>query len=440
MYLNKTRALNILFVGTLLVLLYISSLYNYLLFHSLVEIFSICIAFSIFLITWNSKEFIKNNLLLIIGISYLFIGMLDLLHTLSYKGMNIFTDYDYYANQLWIATRFLESITMLSSFAFLKHKKILNAYILFTIYLIVSSVIVASIFYWKIFPICFIDGVGLTQFKIVSEYIISFILLFALILSWYYRNYFDNLIYKYIASSIIFTILSELAFTFYISNYGFSNMIGHYLKLFSFYFIYKAIIEKAIKEPFKSIFNELHNQVNKDALTGLFNHGYLYEKLIEEIKISSQTNKPFSIIMLDVDHFKRINDVYGHVKGDDTLLRISNVIKKTTRTTDIAGRYGGEEFMVILPNTNIKNCYIVAEKIRNEVKRNDFCDDGTIITISAGIAEFNHLLKDGELSSITALTQNFVNIADSNLYKAKSGGRDMTFGLETLTTLTELGT
>lgn len=89
-------------LATILVGLYFTSRINYLLFHSLAEIFSIVVAFSLFMIAWNSRQYIRNPYLLFIGIAYLFIGILDLLHTLAYKGMPVFTDYDFYANQLWI--------------------------------------------------------------------------------------------------------------------------------------------------------------------------------------------------------------------------------------------------------------------------------------------------------------------------------------------------
>ena len=357
MVMNKEKIINIVFIFIILLGLNITSKYNYLLFHSLAEIFSVCIAFTIFLLTWNSKHLLKNNFLIMIGIAYLFIGFLDLLHTLSYKGMNIFADYDYYANQLWIATRFLESITIIVSFLLLNYRKQMNAYFIFVIYLTITVGIILSVFYWRNFPVCFIDGVGLTKFKIISEYIISAILLIALVISHRYREYFDNRIYKYIAYSIFFTILSELSFTLYISNYGFANMVGHYFKIFSFYLMYKTIIEKGIKEPTNSIFKELKNQVNTDGLTGLYNYRFLYERLEEEIKRSLRDHTPFSIIIFDVDHFKLINDLYGHVKGDEALLGIGSYIKELTRNTDIVGRYGGEEFMVILPNTTLQNCY-----------------------------------------------------------------------------------
>lgn len=424
MSIRKSQLTQLLSISIVLAFLYYTSLYNYLLFHTLAEFFSICIAFTIFVITWNSKKFLKNNLLIILGIAYLFIGGLDLLHTLSYKGMNIFTDYDYYANQLWIATRFVESITILSSFFLIKYKKTLNFNFLFILYSTITSLIIFSIFIWKTFPVCFIDDTGLTEFKVVSEYVISTILLSALIVSYFYRAFFNKQIYQYISISIIFTILSELSFTFYISNYGFSNLVGHFFKIISFYLIYKAIIEKAIKEPHETIFNDLQKQVVTDGLTGLYNHRYLYDKLIEEIQLSRRTDIPFSIILFDVDFFKNINDTYGHVQGDEALKSIATILKTNTRLTDIVGRYGGEEFLIILPNTNKESAYHLAEKIRKEISKADFCENATKISLSGGIAEFNSFFKGDESQIHTILARNLVDQADSYLYKAKSSGRD----------------
>ncbi len=428
MTIEKSKLVNIIFILLILIALNITSKVNYLLFHSLAEIFSICIALTIFLLTWNSKQFLKNNFLIVMGIAYLFIGFLDLLHTLSYKGMNIFTDYDYYANQLWIATRYMESITIVGSFLLLNYKKIINTYLIFAGYLMMTLLIITSIFYWRNFPICFVDGIGLTQFKIISEYIISFILLISLVISYFYRKYFDNQIYKYIVFSILFTILSELSFTLYISNYGFSNMVGHYFKIFSFYLIYKAVIEKGIREPNQSIFMELQSQANTDGLTSLYNYKFLYHKLGEEINRTLQTENPFSIIIIDVDHFKKVNDLFGHLKGDEILQEIAHLIKLHTRNTDIVGRYGGEEFMVILSNTTLKNCYAIAEKIRASMSEINSCGIDFKITISAGIAQFDSACKKDNYQSISNMASQLVDVADSNLYQAKANGRDKTIG------------
>ncbi len=239
-----------------LVGVYLTSLYSYLLFHSLAEIFSVIIAISIFATLWNSRRFIDNNYLLIIGIAYLFIGGLDLIHTLTYKGMGIFTGYD--ANlptQLWIAARYLESLSLFTA-TFCINRKV-KANVIFFIYTAIFSLALLSIFYWQIFPDCFIEGSGLTLFKKISEYIISLILVASIVTLRRRRSKFEGDIFRLIVASIILTIGAELAFTFYVSVYGFSNLIGHYFKILSFYFLYKAIIETGINKPYNLIFSSL---------------------------------------------------------------------------------------------------------------------------------------------------------------------------------------
>ncbi len=242
----------------LVFLYYLSSVEKYyLLFHSLVELFSIIIACMVFVIAWISYKYSQNNYLLIIGIAYLFIGMLDLLHTLSYKGMNIFLEYDFYANQIWIATRYLESITLGVSLFAINIKKKINPYIIFTIFSGIFLIITLSVFVFKIFPICFVENEGQTLFKQVSEYIISAILILDIVLLKSFKRHFTNKIFNWLLFSLIFTILSELAFTYYTSNYGFLNVVGHYFKIFSFYLIFKALILSGIERPYDFLFRNL---------------------------------------------------------------------------------------------------------------------------------------------------------------------------------------
>ena len=240
----------------ILVGLYLTSLYNYLLFHSLVEIFSIFIACSIFLVAWNSRRFMDNNYLLFLGIAYLFVGGVDLIHTLAYRGMGIFTGYE--ANlptQLWISARYLESISLLVAPIFVA-RNIKKRFVL-TAYVLTFSIILGSIFYWRIFPDCFVEGLGLTTFKKVSEYLISLILIGSIVLLFKRKTAFDDNIFRLLIASIVLTICSELAFTFYISDYGFSNLTGHFLKFISFYLIYKSIVESGLVKPYSLLFRNL---------------------------------------------------------------------------------------------------------------------------------------------------------------------------------------
>jgi PAS domain S-box-containing protein len=270
------KAVTVLIFVSVTVGLYLTSLYHYLLFHCIAEIFSIIIACAVFMISWNSKEHTDNPYLVYLGIAYLFIGVLDLFHTLGYKGMKIFMDYDYYANQLWIGARGMESLTLLVFFSFAGSQKKLSYQSVIAIYTVITGLILVSVFYWKIFPVCFVEGQGLTPFKKISEYIICLILLCSGFALYQNREEFDDYIRQLMAWTIILTIFGELAFTFYIDNYGFSNLVGHYLKIASFYLVYKAIIVTGFKNPFDLMFKKLkdseirYRNLFNTALVGIF--------------------------------------------------------------------------------------------------------------------------------------------------------------------------
>ncbi len=242
--------------GAILAGLYLTSLYGYLLFHSLAEIFSITIACAIFMIAWNSRRFLDHPYLLFLGIAYLFVGGLDLLHTLSYKGMGVFPADD--ANlptQLWIAARYLQSISLLLSPLWINRK--LKANLILLVYAGFVALMLLAIFPWQVFPACFIEGQGLTPFKKISEYIISLILGTAIVLLLPRRKAFDPSVFHLLIGAILATIAAELAFTFYENVYGFFNLLGHLLKVVSFYLTYKALIETALGSPYDFLFRNL---------------------------------------------------------------------------------------------------------------------------------------------------------------------------------------
>ena len=252
---NKIK-INILIWILGLSALAVISRYNYLLFHGLAETFSIVIACGIFLFSWNTRDFQDNNYLLFLGISYLFVGTIDFFHTLAYKGMGVFPEYD--ANlptQLWIVARYMESICLMAAPYFLSRRlNLKNTLIFFSIF---SLLLVAAIFKKGVFPDCYIEGTGLTHFKIASEYIISSFLTISLVILSKNKNKFEIKVYRLIFSSILLTIGAELALTYYISVYGLSNMIGHLFKILSFYLIYKAVIETGLKRPYGFLFRNL---------------------------------------------------------------------------------------------------------------------------------------------------------------------------------------
>jgi len=143
--------------------------HNFLLFHSIAELFSIAVAWSVFLIIWNSRRLIQEDALLLVGIAYLFVGSIDLTHTLVYKGMGIFPGAQgaNQSAQLWIIARYMESFSLLL-FSFFTGRKI-KFWAVLVIYSAIMIFTILSVFIWKNFPDCFIDGSGLTPFKKNSE-------------------------------------------------------------------------------------------------------------------------------------------------------------------------------------------------------------------------------------------------------------------------------
>lgn len=254
--LSVPHAASIAGAGLCLAILYYANLYNFLLFHVLIEIFSVLVAFAIFLFAWNTRANIHNKSLVLLGAAFLAIGAVDLLHTLSYKGMGVFTGFG--ANtptQLWIAARYIQGITLAVAPLVVTFKISMTRTVFF--YVGILMLVIVTIFFWPIFPTCYVDGVGLTPFKKISEYIISTILLIGLVILSRRREHYDAIVFRQLVTSILLTIVSELMFTFYISVYGISNMVGHLFKLGAFWLIYKAIIETGLQRPYALLFREL---------------------------------------------------------------------------------------------------------------------------------------------------------------------------------------
>lgn len=157
----------------------------------------------------------------------------------------------------------------------------------------------------------------------------------------------------------------------------------------------------------------LHDKSIRDSLTNLYNHGHIYQTLENEIELIKTNNQFMSVMMLDIDHFKRINDKYGHQIGDEVLVAISDIIKKNIRSTDVIGRYGGEEFLVILPRTDVARASIIAERIRKSVEEFRMIDDNFKITVSIGLTQY----EGNDASTI-------IKKADKLLYRGKENGRN----------------
>ncbi|MCA1960770.1 MAG: hypothetical protein LDL33_08235, partial [Desulfomonile sp.] len=214
--------------------LYLTSRYHYLLFHTVAEVFTIIVAFGIFAVTWNAREFLRNNYLRFIGGAYLFVAGFDLVHAMSYEGMPMFQEYGpNLPTQLWIVARFLESCSLLIAPVFFHRRFRMD--IAVGVLAALSVLVCLAIFRWDVFPVCFVPGKGLTAFKIAGEYVICGILFLSIVGLLKHRDRFEPGVLKLVLWSIVITIGSEIMFTFYVGTYDLSNLVGHYLKVLSFY-------------------------------------------------------------------------------------------------------------------------------------------------------------------------------------------------------------
>jgi diguanylate cyclase (GGDEF)-like protein len=162
------------------------------------------------------------------------------------------------------------------------------------------------------------------------------------------------------------------------------------------------------------LFRRVQTQAMTDALTGLFNHGYFQDRLDREIKLAERNNENVSLILLDLDHLKRINDTLGHLCGDAALCHVASVMRSTVRETDVCSRYGGEEFVVILPQCERENAMTVADRLRAAIASTPVPKVGQV-TASIGVATY----PTGANSK-----EELVEMADRAMYLAKAAGRN----------------
>ena len=188
-------------------------------------------------------------------------------------------------------------------------------------------------------------------------------------------------------------------------------------------FIEENFFRTALKQAYVVIENSwLYNKVKRiaitDSLTGIYNRGFLQESLSKEFARAGRFNFSLAFLMIDIDYFKKLNDTYGHQKGDAVLRQAAQIFKANTRDYDIVGRYGGEEFSIILQQTKVEDGIKAAERIRNSFEEYNFGDKEKPLkaTISIGVSVY----PDTEIKSVEEL----IGKSDKALYKAKREGRN----------------
>lgn len=257
------RLIPLAIAATVLAGIALTRLHSYLLFHNFAEILSIVIGCGIFTVAWNARSFMESGYLLFLGIAYLGVAFLDLLHTLSYAGMGVFQGHDAdLPTQLWIAARYLQALSL--AFVITLPPRKMPAGYLVAGFSAAVGILIVTTFYWPVFPTCWDPEGGLTPFKKISEYIISAILIGTLIAIYFRRSRFDRLVAGFLGASILFMAGSEMAFTLYTDPYAAANMTGHLMKIVSSLLIYMAFVETGFKRPYSLLFRDL--QQSKESL------------------------------------------------------------------------------------------------------------------------------------------------------------------------------
>lgn len=370
--------------------LFFVSQQNFLLFHLFVEVFTTVIAFGIFVIAWSSRRYIDNNFLLILGIGYFFIGVLDLIHMLSYKGMPAFSSYTTdLPTQLWLSARYMEALTFLGALLFLKKDSKSEpriptgkSEIIFLSYFFVFALIIMSIFYWKFFPATYIEGGGLTAFKKNSEYIISIIFLISVGLIFWKKERFDSKMVSFLSFALIIKAVSEFLFTEYAGVFDFSNILGHLLKFISFALLYKAVLEIGLMNPYQFLFLDLKKSQAEYRATQSELQRRIEEHLDEAYRHLGTTNRKISLL-LEIEENSQKNknrdEIIEHIVS---LAKSASHAKKALLYRSerdglfslIAGRGYDEDELKNLKNISFSQANFLKNLMEEKKRINSSCD------------------------------------------------------------------
>ncbi len=319
---------------------------GYLPFHYLVENMTILVGLLLYVLAVKTYKFAHNSTILFIGITYFYASALGILHTMTYKGMNLIPGISSdFPTQYWIARRFMETIGVLLAISL--GRKALSPLRLHAGFGIATALIIAAISL-GIFPSCYVEGLGLTPFKKISEYAILAISALTLWRLGRERQKLSSSYARSLGGAILVGMVAEFCFTLYLNVFDVFNVVGHLVYFASSGLIAVFVINEGLDKPYTTIFEDLYQRSIRDPLTGLFNRHGLGEMAEKTFSRSARIPVGFTLLFMDVDNFKQVNDLYGHPEGDLALNEFGNILRASFREYDIIARVGGDEFVVLI--------------------------------------------------------------------------------------------
>ncbi len=265
-HLRKESTFQLFLFAVFLIFLYLIRYSYHLLFHTSAELFVCGISFALFFVSLNTNSMLKNKFIVFLGIGYFFIGIIDMFHIFVYSGVSIifYNGDQSKVVQFWMSGRYMTAITLLGSTLLLyKNLKKFRTCLIFIAYFLASCGIIASILYFNVFPDCYKIGHGLTRFKIISELVITIIILIVALLYFKKRKNIDSKLFINMECHLVLMAISELLFTYFFNPSDWTNVWSHIVRVLSYFFLYKAIIETGLKRPYNILYDKINNIDNQ---------------------------------------------------------------------------------------------------------------------------------------------------------------------------------
>ncbi len=368
---NKTSG--ILWVAAMTALLFASQI-NFPFFHIIVELYSIVVACGIFIISWHTRRLHGNGFFTFLGVSAFSVAVIDLLHTLTYKGMNVIPQSGApIATQLWIAGQFLLAGSILLAFYFLQRR--LRDTPLVASFFFVTTLLITSIFVWKIFPDCYVEGSGITQFKILSEYLIILLFAVALFLLRHEWKSFDPHVARYLAIALGCFMASELSFTNYVSVFGPANQIGHILKVAGYFCLYRGVVVISLTRPHDLLFRKikeanrtLEERVQKEVARNREKDSLLLQRdrqaTLGEMtgNIAHQWRQPLNAVSIIAQDLA-IQENAGELSSEDLKESVARIVDLTRHMSQTIN-----DFRELYQPDKEKVSFSLNEKVRQSLK------------------------------------------------------------------------
>ncbi len=280
--LNRSDAATGVMLLIILAIMATSRTAHYLLFHTMAELFAIVVSLSIFMLTWVGQRYLVNGYLIVLGAAYGAIGLVDVFHTLTFRGMNLFPGVSTnYPTQFWLIARFLEALALLCAPLFIDKKPRFHRV---SIGFMAIALGASGAVTLQVFPATFIDGIGLTPFKVYSEYIIIGMMAAAMVLLFRARQHFEPRIFFLLATSLVLAVVTEFCFTRYGNFYDFSNELGHYFRFLTVAMAFMAIVISGVRHPMDLIFREVDALNKKLSESEAFNTS-VFDSIVDGVAV-----------------------------------------------------------------------------------------------------------------------------------------------------------